>query len=41
MQILFQKNGLWFCGTIKDLIDYLGQYPPETTLDDLIKTQLH
>jgi hypothetical protein len=41
MQIVVQKSGFWFCGRIEDLMDYLGQYPPETTLKDLIKVHLN
>lgn len=41
MELLVQKNGIYFIGKVKDLISALANYPPQLTLQDLIRLKLN
>jgi len=41
MNLVVGKNGIWFTGRLGDLITLLSDYPPETTLAEFIRLNLH
>ncbi|HQA08250.1 MAG TPA: hypothetical protein PLM20_08765 [Syntrophomonadaceae bacterium] len=41
MSLVVGKSGFWFTGPIGDLITLLSAYPPETTLAEFIRLNLH
>ena len=41
MEIIVQKQSIYFYGKIKDLPDILKSYPPELTLLEFIRLQLN
>ncbi|HOQ09099.1 MAG TPA: hypothetical protein PLG09_03120 [Syntrophomonadaceae bacterium] len=41
MNLIVGKSGFWFIGRMDDLITLLSAYPPETTLADFIRLNLH
>ncbi len=41
MHILIEKQGITFVGKVKDLPQFLANYPGETTLADFIRYHLH
>jgi len=41
VNLLIAKNGFWFNGDLTDLITLLANYPPDTTLAEFIRLNLH
>jgi len=41
MAILIQQQSVYFCGQVKDILNILSNYPPETTLQEFIKLHLN
>lgn len=41
MNLLVGKSGFWFMGRLDDLITLLSDYPPDTTLAEFIRLNLH
>ena len=41
MEMIVQRNAIYFYGQVKDLSGFLAAYPPETTLLDLINLYLN
>ncbi len=41
MQIIVTKQGITFIGKVKDLPQFLANYPSSTTLAEFIRCHLH
>lgn len=41
MNLIIGRQGFWFRGDMKELLSLLANYPPETTLVDFLRWQLH
>lgn len=41
MEMIIQKDSVFFYGKIKDLPGFLSNYPPELTLLEFIRRQLN
>lgn len=41
MEMIIQKQSVWFSGQVKDILNIFTGYPPETTLQEFINLHLH
>jgi hypothetical protein len=41
MKILIDEQSIYFSGLVKDILNILSDYPPETTLKEYIRLHLN